>query len=338
MIQYILHCFKVLQGEVGSLFPSWFRTLFLGTPASRQLLFSANASDIQLKRSKVLVPLDLARRAVVELKPTQRAIVDPVLPEGMLLKRTIRLPSVAARNIEDAARLDLVRGTPFQENDVVWVMSPTRRDGSEVVATQWVAKRDDLLQLEERLRALGFIPFAFQIEGHPELSKLPVQSTGASGTSKYWGLLNASLLLLAFAITGWIWLAPTLAETRNLAIIEQQVDGLRQEAVELRREVEALRARDTERSAFLNEIVQRPRLIDALRDLTVVIPDDTWVTHLSFSSENVTISGQTTSSAAGMVLSLTNGREFQNPRLTGPVSRAQSGAEAFEISVGLGGS
>jgi Tfp pilus assembly protein PilN len=77
----------------------------------------------------------------------------------------------------------------------------------------------------------------------------------------------------------------------------------------------------------------RPRLSQTLRDLTVALPDTVWLSELGFSQTGAVLSGETADSAADLVIALAALREFENPRLSGSVSRTPAGREQFELVI-----
>lgn len=106
---------------------------------------------------------------------------------------------------------------------------------------------------------------------------------------------------------------------------------LRDQALTLRGDIARLNQIDSERTTFLNAVAQHPRLVDALRHLTVALPDTVWVSDMVFTDAQITVNGQTSASAADLVLRLTQSNLPYVPALTGPVSRTNDGREQFGI-------
>lgn len=336
MLQAADHLWEAVSTEIGAMTPSWVRTLLFAHPVARPLHFSETAKGISKGTSGVAAPVALLRSDIPSVTSSIRIAVDPVLPQGWFFKREIRVPAGAVGSISKIAALDLVRATPFKADEVVWSLEPARREGQDVVATQWVARRSDLLQLEKRLAGLGMRTRVFRVEGRPELAPLP-SSLGVAGRHvRKWQLVNAVLFLCLLFLGAWIWLGSTLQLARQLDGAEAEIARLQQSALTLRLDIDARRESDTARSAFIEVVIQRQRLVDALRDITVALPDDTWVSDLAFRPDGMTITGQTASSAAALILGLSSHTSLRNPRLSGQVSRVPDGDEVFELSVDFG--
>ena len=75
----------------------------------------------------------------------------------------------------------------------------------------------------------------------------------------------------------------------------------------------------------------KPRLIDGLRALTVALPDGVWISDLKFTPTEFVITGETSGSAADLVLQLTESNLDLVPSLQGAVSRTNIGSERFSL-------
>ena len=94
-----------------------------------------------------------------------------------------------------------------------------------------------------------------------------------------------------------------------------------------------MRAERDEESRLLQELKQRPRLVETLREATVALPDEAWISTVTFRPNAVTLEGETSGAAVDLVLGLAEKRQFGNPRLSGATTRTATGKERFEIAL-----
>ena len=306
--------------------------MFLGSPRPHKLRFDSVAS-IRRDGADYILPIGLLEGPVKGLTRTRSVYVTLSLPERVFMERQLELPGLTATAAESAARLDLIRRTPFRPEEVY--ASLARSAGNASTFHQYVIRRSDVTALAERIRELGFNVGEVRLEGSPHLLPFADLSDQALPARRMWRWLNGTLAVALAGTLCWLWLNPGFAERDASQALATEVSALRERATELRREVDDLRADRAARDAFLGEIIGRPRLVEIIRNLTVALPDDTWVSDLVYNGSGVVVSGATTQSAAELVLELSKRRDIINPRLSGPVARLPSGEESFELAIDL---
>ena len=322
-----------LFSQLAGLFPDWLKSLFFGTPAATILRFSENAKRISGEKGMLVAPEGMLEENAEEPKPVRKKIVDIVLPQSCFLKRVITAPKTARHNLHNLAELDMVRQTPFRTDMVFWSLSRPEMEDNRVKVAQWILKRTDTNAIRKRLKRAGLEVRRIFVEGEKLQKPIADFSAEIVPHAKHWRLVNAMLVFLGITIASFIWLFPAWQNSGILDRLQQENARLQSQAVDMRQNVEVLRQKENERAAFLDMIYMRPRLSDILRNLTVALGDNVWVSDLNYSPKRVVFSGEVSGSAAQLVLLLAKRREFNNPRLTGPVSRTGSGAERFEITL-----
>ncbi len=314
---------NMLREGSQDLTPQWFKTVFLGMPTAKQLRFDGKQSAHTLPRN-ILVNGELGD------KPKHMLTVDAVLPTDLLLRRKIDIPPAARSSRLMVARLDLQRRTPFNLSDIHWALDADQ-PGTDNQVTQWVAKRADIANFRAILRSHGYNVRRFVIEGQTKQTTIADFSVDIAPRARLWRQLNAALCVLAIGLGGAIWLKPAWNAEIKTRSTNSSVNALRAQALDLRTEIEALKQIDNERTTFLNAVSRHPRLVDALRQLTVTLPDTVWVSDLIFTAPQITVNGQTSASAAELVLQLTQSNLPYIPALTGPISRTNDGREQFGL-------
>ena len=312
--------------------PAWFAAMFLGRPIARRATF-ADVPGPVISRRGIVLPLALLGEdgAEAAAAPRFRAgkVIDLHLPADALLRRMVEIPVSALARRRRVAELDLLRRTPFAAGEVAWTLGPPRREGAAARLDQWIVRREDVSGLAARVAALGFRVRDVLAEPAPEAG--PLLTLGAGEGSRRLRRLNAVLVIAALLAAGASLALPTLRDLEARAGLERRVEELRAAAVEARRGLAEAEAIAGERGAFVERIAGRATLLETLRAVTVALPDDTWLSDLSLDGAGVAIAGETSGSAAELLLSLKRGGALGSARLSGPVSRTASGAERFTM-------
>lgn len=297
------------QGKgLGDYFPVWLQETFFGRPTARQMTLED---------------------ALAKGKGGRRRVVDIVLPQSFLLRRILANPPQSRRNWAAFARLDLMRQTPFSVDQVKWSLTETRK-GDARELTQWIAKTSEINSVTTRLEERGLTPrqFLFRADG-----TLHVLTKGQTGGRRWLAALNAALLLLPLGALTAAWLMPAWSASTQADALTPQLQDLRADTVELRRELEEIRLIDAERTAFLDSLARDPRAITLLRDTTVHLPDTVWLNEWNYTRGDLRLVGEINGSAADLVLDLSQTARDWSPALTGAVSRTPDGNERFDMAV-----
>lgn len=307
-----------------ALLPEWFRALFFGSVSAKTISIAPS-----LDGSKRDVVTTSMLDEVQKGKAKRLRTVNIILPRDRLLQRKLELPASKPSARHAIAELDLVRRTPFKPIDVSWVLVNPQTNMWE----QWVAKNADLQVCRKNLASHGYTVRQFLVQTPQGHLPLTDYSDEIAPNRSIWPRINAALLCIALALGLTIWLYPAYLAQRDVAAIEPALTELRANALSLRQEVELLEQSQTQRSDFIDAVIRRPRFVDTLRHITVAMPDDVWVSDLTFQQERITLSGETSSSAAGLVLELSESNLQYAPALSGAVSRTNEGQERFSLTL-----
>lgn len=322
--------------ELRDIVPQWFATLFLGQTALVALRLSPATDAIQAvpkgftgptallthERIALTAPVELPKSVIVEI------------PSEFCLPRKIEIPARAASQLAAVAALDLARKTPFRPEDVHVALSAAEKNGADLVATQWVIRREDIDRLSRNLQALGTTVRGVRIAGMLTTPALLADFSHQGGSrARVWRQTNAMLVSVAILALAVGWLFPVVQAARALPQLEARRQLAQETALALRSDIEARRGAAGEEADFLAQVLRRQHLATALRELTVALEDGVWLADLSYTRSGLTLSGETANSAAALLIGLTESRTFENPRLSGSVSRSGTGHERFEIAV-----
>ena len=120
-------------------------------------------------------------------------------------------------------------------------------------------------------------------------------------------------------------------------VIKVQADLKR--TTKVAKEVEAMKE-EAEKLLHQAQILQdkkhaEPILVDAIEELTRVIPDDTWLNGLQYSNRRLVIQGQSPS-ASSLLKQIEGSRFFKGVSFVSPVTKdASNGLERFQIAFDL---
>lgn len=228
------------------------------------------------------------------------------LPDDMLLRRTLAMPSMSQEQIVQAVALDVHNASPFAPADLVWGYStqPAARGGllidivvvSRKQAAQYINTQKQRLALAVEPEVWAFTPARSPIvlAGWGEVQRM------RRGTLRR--RLAYALLLGALCLVAGIAVTP--------------VAQLRLRAVDATRAYEAVQRRTAaligQREAFVRStdqlqglhimLAERADPMRLMEVLTRVLPDDTSLQTLQVQGLKVTISGLTTNAATLMQL------------------------------------
>ena len=297
--------------------PAWVRFAFLAEPRAEILRLDQDTYGVQLLKT-------------TGSKQGGR-LVDVVLPKALLLERQITIPPSPPANHPDIAALDLQRRTPFRPSEVVWTLSPGSTAKSTQL-TQWVARTADIADFRSSLKSHGYEVRRFFIGAGSQPIPLTDFSKEIAPRAMIWRRMNATFASITLLAVLAIWLMPAIQARPFIAEKEAQIASMRAEALALRSEISDLSAADAARAAFIDSVTRRVRVVNVLRELTVALPDDVWISDIMVTDDTITINGETTGTTADLVLALAEKDLGFVPAMNGPVTRTAEGKERFGIA------
>lgn len=280
--------------------------------------------------------IEAARREFTVRRRPARVVLR--LPAAMLLERALALPLAAEREPERVLHYEMDRLTPFRADEVFWSWAIERRDrprGRLHLRLSLVPKAG-LAPLLAALEEIGISPGVLEAPA-PAGQRRLIAVSRAESHSDLWrrrrlaaaGALCGTLAFAAVAL-------PFVQQSFELQSIEKRIEALRPRVSE----VEALRrklASDNERADVL--AADQARLGDALQaiaEVTDVLPDDTYLTEFSLHERKLTLSGRS-HTAAKLIAVLSADPLIRNPAFAAPVTRAEgSNTDLFSIRAELG--
>jgi len=271
---------------------------------------------------------ELNRQQIGELLK-QQDVDDPeivmLLPDGLVLKRSISMPLAAERELKQAIRYDLDRQTPFNPDDVFFDYRVIERKPDagqmdiELVVVPKASLGPQLSALSQAglgVHRIDVQPSSQQVSG-VGYNLLPYDQRARRVNRRgRFHLMLGIIAVILLAIVMW----QSLNLRRDaLSAYEAAADEARQEArlvanmtTEFEDALEAARFLNTERE-------KRPPVLVLLNEITRVIPDDTYLQRLIVNGCEAQLQGL--SSSSQKLIELVNKSELMDGALfRGPIS------------------
>jgi general secretion pathway protein L len=252
----------------------------------------------------------------------------------------IYLPAAAQENLYQVVSFELDRYTPFNAEQVYFTLLPLGQTEHQQIRALLIAVPKP--QLDRQLiilEALGIQPH--RVDYAPALSEFP-QSQGAYNllparfrqqTSKLsqsiqW-LTGTLLLLLSCAVLVW----PVLQEGQAVDSLKARIKQLEKQnriVDEQQTEIDAIHA---ETQKLIDIKSSSPALLAVLNELSHLLNDETWLTHMHFADNQLQIQGQ--SPAASTLISTLEASDFfSSVSFVSPLTQDKTtGRERFQISM-----
>ena len=231
-----------------------------------------------------------------------------LLPETLLLRRTVSLPALQAAEVQSALALEIQTLSPFAPDDVVWAYHISQQTGGSVQAQVVISSRKLIAQ--------------HMTAAHPQLAARSIEVWVTSGD----GLRDASgfvalpgfgdarrqqrnstlrwvsglLMVAALALIVAIVLTPTVRLYLKSVQAGQALAVVAKKAGPAIEQRESL-LRVTEQVANLDKLVDKPvPPLEALTLISQALPDDTSLLSLQMQGLKVSMTGQTANAASLM--------------------------------------
>ena len=337
------------SGELLSFLPPRWREALAVEQACLLLSAADDGMRLELERAgqrKSVLQLEggneaWGQRFQTEVDENLRAL--PVvlgLPSARVLRRTVALPVAALENLNAVLGFELDRQTPFKPEQVYFDSRVLRQDpGAKQAQVELLVVPRPVLEesvaalggLSGRIAAVDVLDARSQRLG---VNLLPVERRARQPRTQpliQAGLVAASVVLVFFGLA-------QIVQNRQAAVAE--MEELVQAQRERAREVGALRAQLEESAAAANFLAVQKQtqasMVLLLNELTQRLPDDTFLTRLSVSGNQVSLSGYS-SQALKLVAELQESVVLKDAALSGGVQpEVRVARDMFTINASYG--
>jgi general secretion pathway protein L len=266
------------------------------------------------------------------------------LPSEQVLSNDLTLPMEAEKNLRTVLGYEMDRQTPFSADQVYFDYQIEERQANlnKLRVRMLVVPRSLLESTVQKVVKWGLRPTVVTggTAAHtrpceePGINLLPVEKRQAVGG---WNLLNRMLGLSAVALAIVALILPLQRQQAVIGDLKQQTKALN---VEVER-VNALRDKLDKvaaESSFLADLKQRsPAAIGVLNELSLVLPDDTWLEVWELKDGKMQIQGFSANPSA-LIGILENSRLFRNSAFSSPVIKEPGSSRyRFQITAEISG-
>lgn len=267
----------------------------------------------------------------------QGAEVVARLPRAWILRRTAEFPLAASENLREVIGFEMDRHTPFRAHEVYFDYHLVTKDQQRkrLTVDLVVATRATIQCALERLRAWDLQPDRLDIEdgGNDGARSFNLLPNALRTRAKTHGRgLTTALAIVVFVLLVLSVFLPVQQKHALLAELEGRLAVAKSQAAharELSVQVDGL----LERGQFVVQQKRaRPLVADLLKELTILLPDDTWIIQMSWSGDRVTLAGYS-ANPASLVALLEESPLLAEVRFNSPVTVDQRiGLERFNLS------
>lgn len=245
------------------------------------------------------------------------------LPPGTVLRREVRLPAAAERDLVRVLGFEMDRLTPFTPDEIFWGVGGVRREAPGAIKLNLLITLR--APLENLLAALarGKLRPGYVEDAGGRIALSPGLAPRKKG---FYAALYGLCAVLALACLA----VPVIRQQAALDAAQARIDALTpaaHEAMRLRQRL-AIAASGQEAVAAAQASGDALQILAAL---TAALPDDTYITDFTLKSGELTFDGES-ANAARLIALLAAVPKFQNPGFAAPVTRAINGsADLFSI-------
>ncbi|RCX29927.1 PilN domain-containing protein [Thioalbus denitrificans] len=290
------------------------------------------------------VPADLQ----LLLRRLRRERIEVVvrLPRAQVLVKTVALPAEAEENLREVLGFEMDRQTPFPADQVYYDYRNEgidKQDG-RLRVTLVVVPRSHLDRARERVEEWGLSLTAVTFDesgsggaAHPcappafNLWRPGRQERRSTG----WGRLNRILGILALLLAVSVAALPLAVQKLRIAEVERRIEAVAADARSAQSLRDDIDRRVSETGSLLRQRRQTAIVIEVLRELTALIPDDTWLERFELKDGQVSIQG-ISADASALIGLLEGSALFENATFRSPVIRdPRSGRYRFQVVVSV---
>jgi len=346
--------------QLAILFRWWGKELATLVPTFIKKFFQVDAYQIRLNfAAEKVTLLDTSKANTLEqfrldphspvlpaglisaLKKLNTTRVDTVLildPEDVLFL-DLNLPSEAESNLHNILGYEMDRQTPFTIDQVYYdyLVNKLPDDARHIQVKLAVARRELVKNWLEQIKNQGLFPAVVTVlpniqDDNSQLSDINLLPNEMRPIrSRTVARLNYLFLVMAFIMLVVMTVTILFRQNTYIEYLSEEISSVSDEV----QQVQQLRQQINNLVEHSNWILERKRqsasIIATLNDLSIMIPDTTWLNKFELHGDRLRLQGESVNASEliGLIESYAN---FSNATFTSPVVRdAKTGRERFQI-------
>jgi len=350
--------FRFVNGQAGQFFRWWGEELRKLMPAQfrarmqyarRRLLVKIGDGDcaLSIEDAGVIQSLDSFSVAQDPQLQTQRVrellqqheLTEVsrylLLSEADVLRSEVVMPLAAEANLGQALAYEMDRHTPFQADDVFycWRTLGRDREAGQLCFELFATRREPVEEQIEHLKRLGLSPSGVDVSGPDGLLGINLLPQALryhivnQQVRLNWAIAAVTAILMVFVMAQSLWL-----REHQIQVIGEAIDGVRAQAMvvqQIRKQIDDA----SESAGFLQgHKIQNGYKVEVLSELTLILPQDTYLDRLSMHAETIQMQGKS-DNAQGLIELINDSPYFENASFRGPTRLDnRSRKEIFDLS------
>jgi general secretion pathway protein L len=281
--------------------------------ASHEMTMLATGATNLTAEAKVL--LDGATRVIARL------------PADQVVRTELTLPRATLDNLRQVLSFEMDRHTPFNADQVYYDFDVKANVGQQIIVDLVVVRRNTMDALLERLASAGINATVVdvddgELEGNVSppvvFNMLPatrsrVSRPDESVAYRWWPWILAGLAVVALTLP----LAERYIARAGLAA---ELESVREAAADVEQTRDELRRQLAPMVTFSDLRKRSPLVIAVLDELTLRLPDNTWLSRLELSGNEVSMQGES-ADAAALISILEESQMLSETRFASPITR-----------------
>ncbi len=261
------------------------------------------------------------------------------VPATELLRRMVKLPMAASRNLKNILKFELERVSPLDPEQISFDYRLIGRDkeANRLDVELRILKREIADKAVAVCRALGLEPQAIGFSGESKQTverDFPV--THAATLLGQWQSWRVPALSALVAVLGIGALLATYSrEQDTLDALSDQITGARSRAMVVQRLQDEINKANLG-IAFLARQKQSPLLVKILAEVTRILPDNTWLVEFELNGKEIRLHGYSPA-ASSLIALFDNSQLFTNAQFRSPLMQGQNGLDRFDLSFDVKG-
>ena len=254
-------------------------------------------------------------------------------PAEWLLEQDILLPLTAEQDLKRVVAYEMDRLTPFRADQVLWTCLAGKRDTARnrLHLRVTVIPRKRLEPVLTALRLAGLVPSRIEA-GNSADSRRSIPLADSRETPAW---LGPRLEAYAMGTCGVLAVAavalPFILQSVALSALDDRIEAIKPQVTETEKLRQAIASSAATADAIVAAHTQTGAPLQAIAVLTDVLPDDTYLTALSFRQRKLAFGGRS-AAAARLIAAMAAHPLIHNPAFVAPVIRDETnGGQMFSI-------
>lgn len=277
-------------------------------------------------------------RLIDKIQQWQEARADIVLllPDKFILKKTLSMPGAARSSLDEALGFELPRITPFDPTTAYFNYRIVKQDKTKLTVELLVTPKRVVEPVLKKLRMWNIKVNAISVVSDtavPKTNLLPMKERYQY--HRRGDRISLLLACCAFILVLAVLYLPLIQQQQQIDILQQQLRDTKETALQLKQFKDQQQKMVRQTSFFDPQHRSTFAGIELLNEITKILPDDTWLTRLVISDDQLQLQGES-AKASLLVKTIESSPLFMKANFISPVTlNPATGKDKFYLSAKL---